>query len=96
MFTLNPIKGVDNRDFIFRFVPTSGLVSDVYDTVQLIVKGKKFYQWLFFHHGGWYEVSEWASNAIEFQQFWLEITSLQTKEVLSWKVVALPLRELLQ
>ena len=42
-FTLNPIKGVDNQVFIFRFVPRSGLASDVYDTVQLIVKGKNFY-----------------------------------------------------
>ena len=43
MFTLDPIKEVDNRIFIFRFVPISGLDTDVYDTVQLIVKGKNFY-----------------------------------------------------
>lgn len=43
MFTLDPIKEVDNRIFIFRFVPISGFDTDVYDTVQLIVKGKNFY-----------------------------------------------------
>ena len=42
MFTLDPIKEVDNQVFIFRFVPNNPLASDVYDTVQLIVKGKNF------------------------------------------------------
>lgn len=44
IFTLNPIKEVDNRVFIFRFVAISDLASDVYDTVQLTVKGKNFYR----------------------------------------------------
>ena len=43
MFTLNPIKEVDNQVFIFRFVPRNNLASEKYDTVQLIVKGKNFY-----------------------------------------------------
>ena len=46
MFTLSPIKEVDNRLFIFRFVPISGLHSVVFDMVQLIVKGKNFYWWI--------------------------------------------------
>ena len=43
MFTLNPIKEVDNRVFIFRFISSSPLAIDVFDVVQLIVKGKNFY-----------------------------------------------------
>ena len=42
-FTLDPIKGVDNQVFIFKFVPNSPLASEVFDTLQLIVKGKNFY-----------------------------------------------------
>ena len=42
-FTLNPIKEVDNQVFIFKFVPINILAPDVYEIVQLIVKGKKFY-----------------------------------------------------
>ena len=42
-FTLKHIKAVDNRFFIFRFVPMNALASDVYDVVQLIVRGKNFY-----------------------------------------------------
>ena len=42
MFTLNPIKAVDNQVFLFRFVSDSPLASDVFDMVQLIVKGKIF------------------------------------------------------
>lgn len=42
-FTLNPIKEVDNRVFIFRFLPMNLLALDVYDVVQLIVKGGNFY-----------------------------------------------------
>ena len=43
MFTLNPIEEVDNRVFIFRFISSSPLAGDVFDMVQLIVKGKNFY-----------------------------------------------------
>ena len=43
ILTLNPIKEVDNRVFIFRFISNNPLASDVFDTVQLIVKGKNFY-----------------------------------------------------
>ena len=42
MFTLNPIKAVDNQVFLFRFVSDNSLASDVFDMVQLIVKGKIF------------------------------------------------------
>ena len=41
-FTLNPIKEVDNQVFIFKFTPNDPLASDVFDMVQLIVKGKIF------------------------------------------------------
>ena len=43
MFTLKPIKEVDNQVFIFKFVPVNNLAADVYDIVQLIVKGKNLY-----------------------------------------------------
>ena len=43
MFTLNPVKEVDNQVFIFKFFPVNTLASDVFDIVQLIVKGKNFY-----------------------------------------------------
>ena len=53
-----------------------------------------------FHHGGYYGILEWESNAIEFQQFWKEITSMHTANkksvVKESDVVALPFRELLQ
>nr|XP_058955513.1 immunoglobulin superfamily member 10-like isoform X3 [Pocillopora verrucosa] len=39
MFTLKPIKAVDNQVFLFRFVPNNPLAPDVFDMVQLIVKG---------------------------------------------------------
>ncbi|XP_066024714.1 roundabout homolog 3 isoform X3 [Pocillopora verrucosa] len=39
VFTLNPVKEVDNRVFIFRFVPVNTIAPDLYDMVQLIVKG---------------------------------------------------------
>ena len=42
MFTLKPIKAVDNQVFLFRFVSDNPLASDVLDMVQLIVKGKIF------------------------------------------------------
>ena len=41
-FTLNPIKEVDNQVFIFKFTPNNPLAPDVFDMVQLIVKGKIF------------------------------------------------------
>ena len=41
-FTLNPIKEVDNQVFIFKFFPVDTLASIVFDTVQLLVKGKNF------------------------------------------------------
>ena len=41
-FTLNPIKAVDNQVFLFRFFPINPLAPDVFDVVQLIVKGKIF------------------------------------------------------
>ena len=43
MFTLNPIKVVDNQVFIFKFFPNNPFASKVFDEVQLIVKGKSFY-----------------------------------------------------
>ena len=43
VFTLNPIKEVDNQVFIFRFVSDNPAAPDVFDMVQLIVKGKNFY-----------------------------------------------------
>ena len=43
MFTLNPIEAVDNQVFIFKFVPNDAVALDVFDVVQLIVKGKNFY-----------------------------------------------------
>ena len=42
-FTLDPIKVVDNQVFIFKFFPKDPLASQVFDVVQLIVKGKNFY-----------------------------------------------------
>ena len=42
MFTLNGIKAVDNQVFIFKFVTDDIAASDVFDIVQLIVKGKNF------------------------------------------------------
>ena len=42
MFTLKPIKAVDNQVFLFRFVSDNPFASDVFDMVQLIVKGKIF------------------------------------------------------
>ena len=42
MFTLKPIKAVDNQVFLFRFFSDNPLASDVFDMVQLIVKGKIF------------------------------------------------------
>ena len=41
-FTLNPIKEVDNQVFIFKFTPNNPSAPDVFDMVQLIVKGKIF------------------------------------------------------
>ena len=53
MFTLNPIKVVDNQVFVFKFVPNNRFASKVFDEVQLIVKGKNFYcDELLFQHGG--------------------------------------------
>ena len=43
MFTLNGIKAIDNQVFIFKFVTNDIAGLDVFDTVQLIVKGKNFY-----------------------------------------------------
>ena len=43
IFTLKPIKEVDNQVFIFKFVPDSISASEVSDIVKLIVKGKNFY-----------------------------------------------------
>lgn len=43
MFTLNPTRVVDNQVFIFKFVPNNFAASEVFDTVQLIVKGKNVY-----------------------------------------------------
>ena len=43
MFTLYPIKVVDNQVFIFKFVPVDALAADGHDIVQLIVQGKNFY-----------------------------------------------------
>ena len=42
-FTLNDIKAVDNQVFIFKFVTDNIAALDVFDIVQLIVKGKNFY-----------------------------------------------------
>ena len=42
VFTLNPVKEVDNRVFIFRFVPVNTFAPNLFDIVQLIVKGKNF------------------------------------------------------
>ena len=42
-FTLKPIKEVDNQSFIFRFVSNDPVAPDLFDMVQLIVKGKNFY-----------------------------------------------------
>ena len=52
-FTLNPIKEVDNQVFIFKFAPNSYLAPDVFDMVQLIVRGKIFFIIL------WIVVSSW-------------------------------------
>ena len=45
VFTLNPVKEVDNRVFIFRFVPVNTIAPNLFDMVQLIVKGKNFIVW---------------------------------------------------
>ena len=45
VFTLNPVKEVDNRVFIFRFVPLNNIAPNLFDMVQLIVKGKNFIVW---------------------------------------------------
>ena len=45
VFTLNPVKEVDNRVFIFRFVPVNTFAPNLFDMVQLIVKGKNFIVW---------------------------------------------------
>ena len=42
-FTLKLIKEIDNQIFIFRFVSNDPVAPDVFDMVQLIVKGKYFY-----------------------------------------------------
>ena len=42
IFTLDPIEEVDNQVFIFKFVPDNFFAPDVFDIVQLIVKGKNF------------------------------------------------------
>ena len=42
-FTLKPISAVDNQVFIFRFVPNKLADVEVFDIVQLIVKGKSFF-----------------------------------------------------
>ena len=42
-FTLKPIRGVDNQVFIFKFVPNKFAAVEVFDIVQLIVKGKSFF-----------------------------------------------------
>ena len=42
MFTLNGIKAVDNQVFLFKFITNDIAALDVFDTVQLIVKGKNF------------------------------------------------------
>ena len=42
-FTLNPIKEVDNQVFIFKFAPNNYLAPNVFDMVQLIVRGKIFF-----------------------------------------------------
>ena len=41
-FTLDPIKVVDNQVFIFKFVSSDPFAPEVFDVVQLIVKGKNF------------------------------------------------------
>ena len=43
LFILKPIKEVDNQSFIFRFVSNDPVAPDVFDIVQLIVRGKNFY-----------------------------------------------------
>ena len=52
-FTLNPIKEVDNQVFIFKFAPNNYLAPNVFDMVQLIVRGKIFFIIL------WIVVSSW-------------------------------------
>lgn len=42
VFTLKPIEEVDNRLFIFRFVSNDPVAPDVFDILQLIVRGKNF------------------------------------------------------
>ena len=69
MFTLNGIKAVDNQVFIFKFVTNDIAALDVFDTVQLIVKGKNFYyvmNFCFVIEGG---LKFWNEQVIEFQQF---------------------------
>ena len=43
LFTLNGIKAMDNQIFIVKFITNDIAAIDVFDTVQLIVKGKNFY-----------------------------------------------------
>ena len=98
-FALNPIKEVDNQVFIFRFVPVNSLAPTIFDVAQLIVRGKNFYYSMncCFIMEGSINFLEWASYAIEFQQFWKEITSIHTANkksvVMKSDFVALPLRE---
>ena len=80
MFTLNGIKAVDNQVFIFKFVTNDIAALDVFDTVQLIVKGKNFYYVMNFCFVIEGSLKFWNEQVIEFQQFWKEI------------VVALPLK----
>lgn len=49
-FTLSPVEVVDNRSFIFKFVPKNPFAPEKFDVVQLIVKGKSVM--MLFHHGG--------------------------------------------
>ena len=93
-FTLNPIKEVDNQVFIFRFVPVDSFAPTIFDVAQLIVRGKNFYYSMncCFIMEGSINFLEWASYAIEFQQFW-NAHCKQKSVVMKSDVVALPLRE---
>ena len=93
-FTLNPIKEVDNQVFIFRFVPVDPFAPTIFDVAQLIVRGKNFYYSMncCFIMEGSINFLEWASYAIEFQQFW-NAHCKQKSVVMKSDVVALPLRE---
>ena len=80
IFTLNPIEEVDNQVFIFRFIPVNKLAADVYDIVQLIVKGKNCYYVMnccFIMEGS---MKFWNGQVMpsNFNNFWQETTSMHT------------------